>query len=194
MKARYITIEREYGSGGTEVARVLSQETGIPCYGSEILQSVSRKLSMSVDEIQNREENMTASLLYILYLMGKVHSGDNDMLTGDGAVFVAEQEAIRQFATSGKGIFVGHSASEALRDYPGVVKVFIRCSDKNLKNSRIIQEYGVAPEKPKRFARDLTASAPITISVPLESTGVTPTCTISFLTAARWALRAAPRF
>ena len=40
MKAKYITIEREYGSGGTQIARRLAEETGIPCYGREILEAV----------------------------------------------------------------------------------------------------------------------------------------------------------
>ena len=33
MKTKFITIEREYGSGGTTIARLLSDKTGIPCYG-----------------------------------------------------------------------------------------------------------------------------------------------------------------
>ena len=33
MKCNYITIEREYGSGGTEIARRVAQECGINCYG-----------------------------------------------------------------------------------------------------------------------------------------------------------------
>lgn len=37
MKFRYITIEREYGSGGTKIARRLSEISGVPCYGHEIL-------------------------------------------------------------------------------------------------------------------------------------------------------------
>ena len=32
-----ITIERQYGSGGREVARILSERLGIPCYGRELL-------------------------------------------------------------------------------------------------------------------------------------------------------------
>lgn len=36
MKFRYITIEREYGSGGTRIARKLSEVCGVPCYGQEI--------------------------------------------------------------------------------------------------------------------------------------------------------------
>lgn len=35
MKCRYITIEREYGSGGTKIARRLAEECGVPCYGQE---------------------------------------------------------------------------------------------------------------------------------------------------------------
>ena len=30
MKYRYLTIEREYGSGGTEIGRRLSEKLGIP--------------------------------------------------------------------------------------------------------------------------------------------------------------------
>lgn len=44
MNIRYITIEREFGSGGTKIARCLSESTGIPCYGKEILENASKKL------------------------------------------------------------------------------------------------------------------------------------------------------
>lgn len=35
MRCKYITIEREYGSGGTKIARLLAEQMGIPCYGRE---------------------------------------------------------------------------------------------------------------------------------------------------------------
>ena len=34
MKINAITIEREYGSGGTKIAKRLSKQADIPCYGS----------------------------------------------------------------------------------------------------------------------------------------------------------------
>ena len=43
MKFRYITIEREYGSGGTKIARRLAEVTGKPCYGEEIMEAVAKK-------------------------------------------------------------------------------------------------------------------------------------------------------
>ena len=42
MRYKYITIEREYGSGGTEIARRVAEECGIPCYGKEILEFVAK--------------------------------------------------------------------------------------------------------------------------------------------------------
>lgn len=90
MKTRYITIEREYGSGGTQIARQLAQATGIPYYGQEILENVSKKIHMTIDEIRKYEEGVTNSLLYTFYMMAQAHSGSSDMLTKEGHVFVAE--------------------------------------------------------------------------------------------------------
>lgn len=143
MIGRYITIEREYGSGGTEIAQRLSQETGVPCYGREILEEVSRRYHLSIDAIEQYEETITNSFLYSIYVMSKANSADADMLATEGHIYVAEQSAIQRFAAQGPGIFVGHCASEALRGWDGVVKVFIGSSDNDKKNKRITHEYGI---------------------------------------------------
>ena len=143
MKMKYITIEREYGSGGTQIARRLAEETGIPCYGREILEAVSAAQNLSVNDIEQYEEKVTGSFLYTFYAMAQASSGKTDMLTKEGYLFVAEQAEIKKLAANGKSIFLGHCASEALKEEEGVVKVFIRCSDEDEKRKRITQEYGI---------------------------------------------------
>jgi len=143
MKIKYITIEREYGSGGTEIARLLSGQTGIPCYGREILEEVSKERGISVEKIERYEETVTNSFLYSVYMMTQTVSGNADMLTRDGHIYVAEQAVIRQLAAKGPAIFLGHCACEALKEYPGVVNVFIRCTDDKAKKQRIMNEYGI---------------------------------------------------
>lgn len=143
MTGRYITIEREYGSGGTKIAKLLSEATGIPCYGREILEAVSQKYNFSIEEIEKYEETMTSSFLYSMYIMSKANTGDSQMLAKEGHIFVAEQEAIQQFAAMGSGIFVGHCASEALKDKTGVIRVFIRNTNADDKNRRITEEYEI---------------------------------------------------
>ncbi len=157
MEINAITIEREYGSGGTMAARLLSEQTGIPCYGHEILEEVSRKYGISVDDIQKYEESATGSFLYSIYVMAKAASGDADMLTREDHVYLAEQQAIKHLSMGGPAVFLGHCASEALKEKKKVIKVFIRSSDEEQKRSRIEKEYGISAAEVdstrKRFDR-----------------------------------------
>lgn len=147
MKYKYITIEREYGSGGAKIARRLAEECGISCYGQEILEEVSKKQNIPLEQIVQYEESVTNSFLYSIFMMSKAQSGDADMVTKEGHIHVAEQEAIRNLAEEGPAIFIGHCASEALKNKKGVIKVFIRCSNEEEKNKRIIDDYGIPEEK-----------------------------------------------
>ena len=72
MKFRYITIEREYGSGGTKIARRLSEISGVPCYGHEILEAVAKKQGIPVERINQYEEksNRKPDLFYVCYEPG----------------------------------------------------------------------------------------------------------------------------
>ena len=91
MKFRYITIEREYGSGGTKIGRELSKVSGVPCYGREILEAVAKKRGITEDQINRYEESVTGSLLYTIFVMGRMQSGNQDMLTEEGKIFLDEQ-------------------------------------------------------------------------------------------------------
>lgn len=66
---------------------------------------------------------------------------DKPMLILDEAI--AEQEIIKKLAANGRGIFLGHCASEALKDKKDVVKVFIRASSEE-KHKRIAADYNIA--------------------------------------------------
>ncbi|HIV12899.1 MAG TPA: cytidylate kinase-like family protein [Candidatus Pullilachnospira stercoravium] len=147
MKFRYITIEREYGSGGTKIGRELSKVSGVPCYGREILEAVAKKRGITEDQINRYEESVTGSLLYTLFVMGRMQSGNQDMLTEEGKIFLDEQLEIRRLAMDGPAIFLGHCASEALRDQKGVIKVFIRSSDDQEVKKRIEEDYQITKDK-----------------------------------------------
>ncbi len=147
MKCRYITIEREYGSGGTEIAKQLSEQTGIPCYGQEILQKVADAYDTTIEKIEKYEENVSNSFLYSIYMMSQAASGKSDMLAADGHIYVAEQEVIKRLAANTYAIFLGHCASEALKEKNGVINVFIHCSDEKAKRERIIKTYDIPESK-----------------------------------------------
>lgn len=143
MKCRYLAIEREYGSGGTQIARQVAAKKGIPCYGREILEEVSRKYGIPVEKIERYEETATNSILYSVYMLSQTAAGRQDLLTNEGHIYVAEQAVIRQLAAGHPAVFLGHCAAEALKESEGVASVYIRCTDETAKRERIIQEYGI---------------------------------------------------
>ena len=153
MKFRYITIEREYGSGGTNIARKLSEVTGVPCYGQEILEAVAKKQGIPVERINQYEEKATGSLIYAMFVMSRVQAGDPNMLTTEGKVFLDEQLEIRRLAMEGPAIFLGHCACDALKDQKGVVKVFIHSENEEEIKKRITKDYGIAPEEAESTRR-----------------------------------------
>ena len=143
MRMKYITIEREYGSGGTLIGKALAEKCQVPCYGQEILERASERLQISVDEIRKYEEKATNSVLYSLYMLWQPRSLSDEMLSSEGKVFVEEQNAIKEFANQGSAIFMGHCACEALKEYDNVVRVYIHADDET-KKKRIMADYGIA--------------------------------------------------
>lgn len=139
---RFIAIEREYGSGGRSVASRLAQECSIPCYGREILEKAGELLHVPVEQLEKYEETTTNSFLYSVSMIGKARSSDPDLLMREGHLFVAEQMAIRELASRGPAVFLGHCAFQALKEYEDVLKVFIK-SSMPARKQRIIHEYGI---------------------------------------------------
>ena len=102
MKYHYVAIEREYGSGGTGIGQRLSELSGLPCHGSDILERVSQVLGLAVDQIERYEEKATNSLLYSLYLLGQVNGGARaERLSNEGVVYLEEQKIIKDCAAHG---------------------------------------------------------------------------------------------
>lgn len=138
----YVVIEREYGSGGTEIGEKLAKACNIPCYGKQILEELSDRAGISVEKLEEFEENATSSFLYSLYLMSKMQTGDTDFTDGKGKVYVAEQKIIKEFANEGPAIFLGHCACEALKDRHNVLRIFIHGNLED-KKERIMKNYGI---------------------------------------------------
>ena len=146
MNVRYVAIEREYGSGGTEIARMFSENCGISCYGPEILEAVAQEQNVSVADLQKYEESVSNSFFYSLFVMSQSQTGDPDLLSSEAKLFVAETRVIRNLAGKGPAVFVGHCACRALKDQEGLLRVFIH-GDQSSKAQRIIRDYGIPMEQ-----------------------------------------------
>lgn len=156
MKYQYLVMEREYGSGATQIGQRLSKELGIPCYGREILMKVAGKSHIPAEQIETYEEKATNSFLYSVYLMSRMDTGESNLASAESNIYLAEQNVIRELAASGSCIFIGHCAAQALKEKEGVLRIFIH-ADRETRMKRAIEEYGIpkadAPRVLKKYDR-----------------------------------------
>ena len=146
MKIRYICMEREYGSGGTEIGNRLARQLGIRCYGREIMEMVAAEKHTTVEELEAYEERVCGSFLYSMFVMSQSQNADPDLVSREAKLYVEEARTIRNLAKSGPAVFVGHCACKALEQEEGVLRVFVHGRDAD-RQKRAIDCYGIDPRE-----------------------------------------------
>lgn len=115
-----ISIGRQHGSGGREIARLLARELGIKCYDKEIVDEAAKHSDFSRDLINAYDEKRMSA--FMLHAGGY---GLNENFRLNMQVVSAQFDAIREIASKGDCIFVGRCADYILRDRGDLVSVFI---------------------------------------------------------------------
>ena len=70
MKPILLTISREYGSGGREIAQSISERLEIPVFDRKLIDMTADQCGYSTKYIQENEERMTNSFLFNLSVAG----------------------------------------------------------------------------------------------------------------------------
>lgn len=135
-----IAIDREYGSGGREVGKLISEKTGIPCYDGELMIEAAENYGLNVEMLRNYDEKNIGSLLYVIAMMNKSMSLDerNNKNNQVHAAYYAISETIRRISSNGPAVFIGRCAGEILRDGQRVVNAFLYASDREQKKQRAV--------------------------------------------------------
>ncbi|MBE6787311.1 MAG: cytidylate kinase-like family protein [Ruminococcaceae bacterium] len=124
-----ITIGRQYGSGGHEIARELAKILDVKMYDKELIELGAIKSGISEDVLHMYDEHPTNSLLYSMSLgvnpFNSSISGMSYVPLGD-RVFSAQADVIREIAEKDEScIFVGRCANSILKDKENVINIFI---------------------------------------------------------------------
>ena len=123
-----VTIARQYGSGGREVGRLLSERTGWKFYDKDLITLAAQKSGLSSEALQNVDEKAANSLLYTLALGSSIYNPGLERvnLPINDRLFVVQSEIIKDLAASGEGaIIVGRCADYVLAGRDNLVRVYI---------------------------------------------------------------------
>ena len=144
MAELYITIGRQFGSGGRENGKKVAEALGIPYYDKELLAVAAQESGLSHEFLQSYDERPTNSFLYSL-VMGQHHlSTGMPGSTVEQMAANAQREAVLSVADKGSCVIVGRCADYILRDHPRTVNIFI-AAGRAERIERLCRLHGIAP-------------------------------------------------
>ncbi|MBP3452650.1 MAG: cytidylate kinase-like family protein [Clostridia bacterium] len=152
-----ITIGRQFGSGGRQIGRLLSEKLGIPYYDKEILAEAAKESGLCEEILEHHDEKPTGSLLFSLVTGVQMHGnlgGAYMDMPLNHKIFLAQFDAIRRLASEGGCIIVGRCADYVLRDKPNAVKLFVK-ADMRQRMERAVAVHGVDIAKAEDYVRKM---------------------------------------
>ena len=130
-----ITIGREYGSGGREIAEKLAKSLGISFYDKNLINKVAEKTGYQV-EILDKADEKAAHPLFSAY---NIPPG-LDVGTINDRLFSCQSSIIKELAQKESCVIVGRCADYVLRDMNNVLNVFIQ-APMEARIARIMDRY-----------------------------------------------------
>ncbi len=124
---KIITIARQYGSGGTDIGRLISEKAGVPFYDRVLVEMAAEKSGISPDMLERVDEKPTNSLLYALSMSGYGKDGGYNVnsLPLNDQLFFIQCDIIRKAAAEGPCVIVGRCADYILRESSHLCRVFL---------------------------------------------------------------------
>ena len=130
-----ITINREYGSGGRYVGKLLAEKLNIAFYDKELINEISKETGLSKKYIEENEQ--------------KKHALGSSEYNNEDALFVAESKTIKQVAKKSSCVIVGRCADYVLENKKNTYNIFLYSSLNN-EVKRAVKYYGLDKEKAEK--------------------------------------------
>ena len=130
-----ISVGREYGSAGHEIAERIAKKLGFKFYDRNMLDEIAQEKNIEVKYLEKYEEKPRN---LILSRSVKGYSNSIEEVIAD-----MQFEYLRKKADSGESfVVVGRCAEEVLKDKEGLISIFI-LGDREVKLNRIKEKFHI---------------------------------------------------
>lgn len=117
-----ISISREYGSGGREIAEKLSEELGYAYYDKMLLKRIAEESGFCDEVVEEHDEKPINRLMLN---PNSFLSGMDPNLSISVELYKTEVSLLKKIADEGPCVIVGRCADYILADKPNLVSLFI---------------------------------------------------------------------
>lgn len=119
-----VTISREFGSGGREIAQAIGDMLEVPVYDHSLIDMTARESGLTPDYVKAHEQDVRHGILYSLYAQQYAYVGETP--GEDDALFLAQARTITNLANHGSCVIVGRAANAILAERDNVFDVFVK--------------------------------------------------------------------
>lgn len=141
-----ISIGREFGSAGHEIAEKLAEHYQMPLYDRNLLKEIAAQKHISSEQIEEFDEVKRNKWMYRTVKGMNSSPQDN--------VAQMQFDFLRQKAEEGESfIVVGRCSETVLKDYAGLIAIFIT-GDMDSKIERITRLYNKSEKEAEKFIKD----------------------------------------
>jgi cytidylate kinase len=151
MAPPVITITRQYGSGGSDIAQLVARALGWTVIDNQFVDEVARLAGLPTDEVAQREERAPGLLERLARTLAV--ASPELLITTAAVPRVEEDEAtivqlteriIREAASHGRVVLVGRGAQALLAQRPDALHVYVVAS-KPWRMKLAVERLGVEP-------------------------------------------------
>ena len=155
MEDKYIiSIGRQLGSGGREIAKKLAERLNIPVYDKKLLEIAAQETGLDATVFENADEKESNPFMRGIFALKGVMSsypiGLGSCMDGD-RLFEVQSEVMRHLVEKESCIIIGRCAEYVLRDHPRIHSLFVT-ADIADRVKRIMAHEGVNEAKAKEIA------------------------------------------
>ena len=158
-----ITINRELGSGGRTVGRILAEKLGVPYYDKALTKPLEEKFDMPIDKIENLKgtnRSWWEDIKRVL-ILGEDAANSSDyydekkkkQVTSE-AVLKAEKEILHSIAIEDSCVIAGRSAFYVMNGYPNSLNILIQASMEYRLN-RIMTKRDISEKEAKKIIKEV---------------------------------------
>lgn len=145
-----ITINRESGSGGKEIATKLGELLGVKVYGKEILASIREKYNLTheeVEKIKGTKASWWADFCRFYKQFGTTAAIAYESFEVDSRqLYYEEAKLLKDLAEQESCIIVGRTGFQIFKDDPNAMRLFLianpECRVKRLMEKQGVDEKG----------------------------------------------------
>ena len=158
-----ITLNRELGSGGRTIGRLIAERLGVPFYDKALINALEEKYGLTTDEIERmkgrshswwadfkRAMNIGAELNAKQYSNYQIDAEKLPDALSTDEIFATEQEVLRGIAADESCVIAGRCGFYVFREHPNHLSILIQASMES-RVARLASKRDITPEK----ARDI---------------------------------------